>query len=141
MKNVVSMKAKIFLVRDVKKGEAIGYGSTQKLKKDSVVAYVSAGYADGYQRNASNVGVPMREIQKPPKAMYKGKSVSGVGRISMDMSAFDVTGIKNVRVGDEVELFGDKYNVDKLAKATGTIGYEILTNAGGAAGRTKIVYV
>lgn len=78
------------------------------------------------------MGVPMREISSPAQAAFKGQRINGVGRISMDLSGFDVTDIAEdqIAAGDWIELFGDTVAVDEVARAAGTIGYELLTGLG-----------
>ena len=129
---VVTMEGRIIQIRMYEKGAGIGYGATETLKRDSRLAYVSVGYADGYHRAASNLGVAMRAISKGARAYYKGHFIKGVGRISMDMCCFDVTDIPENEIGegDWIELFGKNIPVDEVATAAGTIGYEYLVGMG-----------
>ncbi|MEE9314940.1 MAG: alanine racemase [Rhizobiaceae bacterium] len=140
MKPVVTLEGRIIQIRSVKAGETVGYGSAETIKKDSRVAYVSVGYADGYHRGSSNMGTAMRLIAPATKAAFGGTIINGVGRISMDISAFDVSGIdeNEITAGDWIELFGPTIPVDDVARAAGTIGYELLTGLGSRYSRTYL---
>lgn len=129
---VVALEGRIIQIRNISAGDTVGYGGTETMKRDSRVAMVSVGYADGYHRAASNMGVPMRAVTPAVKAAFKGKTIKGVGRVSMDLTAFDVTDIapNEIAAGDWIELFGPTIPVDDVARAAGTIGYELLTGLG-----------
>lgn len=137
---VVRLEGRIVQIREARAGDKVGYGGKEVLKRDSRIAYVSVGYADGYHRAASNMGVPMRQVSEPAAGAFKGTRVPGVGRISMDLSAFDVTdiGADEIRPGDWIELFGNDIPVDDVARAAGTIGYELLTGLGNRYSRSYI---
>ncbi len=132
MKAVATLEGRIIQIRKSKAGDAVGYGGSQTLIRDTRIAYVSVGYADGYHRAASNMGVPMRAVAPSVRAAFKGTAVPGIGRISMDLMAFDVTDIpeNEIAAGDWLELFGPTIPVDDVARAAGTIGYELLTGLG-----------
>lgn len=132
MRQVAKLEARIVQIRQARTGDTVGYGGAETLKRDSRIAYVSVGYADGYHRAASHYGVPMRAVAPAARAAFNGSVIKGVGRISMDLSAFDVTDIpeNSISPGDWIELFGDAIHVDDVAKAAGTIGYELLTGLG-----------
>ncbi len=120
VKPVLTWKTRIFSVRDLRAGQALGYGGTYVTKAPSRIAVLPVGYADGLNRGLSAGGrVIVRENYAPI-----------VGRISMDLTLVDVTGIPGVEVGDEVVLLGssDGLNVDALehAELENTIPYEIL---------------
>lgn len=119
-----SLKTTVIQIRKVAAGESVGYGRKSRLSKDSVIATVSIGYADGYDRRFGN-GVGQMIIGNT--------TVQTVGDICMDMTMLDVSDLK-VNEGDEVTVFGD---VEKLAKTIGTIPYELLT---GVSQRVKRVY-
>ncbi len=124
---VVELKARIVQIRNVERGESVGYGGTWTTRRPTRLAIVSAGYADGYFRSGgSNDGTRGAEV------MIAGKRCPVVGRISMDLMAIDVTDLdKNaVRRGHMVTLIGEGITVDELAHHFGTIGYEVLTNLG-----------
>lgn len=138
MKPVVCLEGRIIQIQTGKAGDSVGYGGAETLKRDSRIAYLSVGYADGYHRNASNMGVGMRAVSPAAKAWFKGHIISGIGRISMDLCAFDVTDIpeNEISEGDWIELFGPHIRVDDVARAAGTIGYELLTGLGSRYSRT-----
>lgn len=120
VKPVLTWKTRIFSLRDMKAGQALGYGGTYVTKAPSRIAVLPVGYADGLNRGLSAGGrVIVRESYAPI-----------VGRISMDLTLVDVTGISDVDVGDEVVLLGssDGLNVDarEHAELAKTIPYEIL---------------
>jgi alanine racemase len=127
MQPVVELKARIVQIRNVERGESVGYGGTWTTRRPTRLAIVSAGYADGYFRSGgSNDGTRGAEV------VIAGKRCPVVGRISMDLMAIDVTDLdKNaVRRGHMVTLIGEGITVDELAHHFGTIGYEVLTSLG-----------
>src|ERR1700723_701883 len=127
MQPVVELKARIVQIRNVDKGESVGYGGTWTARRPTRLAIVSAGYADGYFRaGGSNDGTRGAEV------MVAGKRCPIAGRISMDLMAVDITELPNnaVRRGHMVTLIGEGITVDELAHHFGTIGYEVLTSLG-----------
>ena len=127
MQPVVKLKARIVQIRNVERGESVGYGGTWTTRRPTRLAIVSAGYADGYFRSGgSNDGTRGAEV------MIAGKRCPVVGRISMDLMAIDVTDLEKnaVRRGHMVTLIGEGITLDELAHHFGTIGYEVLTNLG-----------
>jgi alanine racemase len=124
---VVDLKARIVQIRDVDRGESVGYGGNWTARRPTRLAIVSSGYADGYFRaGSSNDGTRGAEV------MVAGKRCPVAGRISMDLTAVDITDLdKNaVRRGHLVTLIGEGITVDELAHHFGTIGYEVLTSLG-----------
>jgi len=120
VKPVLTWKTRILSLRDMRAGQALGYGGTYVTKAPSRVAILPVGYADGLNRGLSAGGrVIVREHYAPI-----------VGRISMDLTTVDVTGIPGVEVADEVVLLGshDGLSVDarEHAELANTIPYEIL---------------
>jgi alanine racemase len=133
MRPVATAEARIIQTRSVKSGETVGYGRALQLTRDSRLAIVSAGYADGYMRSQSSGGVPLRQTGiAGGHGFIAGHKVPVAGRITMDLTIFDVTDLPDnlVRAGDYIELFGNNIPVDEAAKAAGTIGYEMLTSMG-----------
>ena len=127
MQAVVELKARVMQIRDVERGESVGYGATWTARRPTRLAIVSAGYADGYLRaGSSNDGTRGADV------MVAGKRCPVAGRISMDLMAVDVTDLEKnaVRRGHMVTLIGDGITVDELAHHFGTIGYEVLTSLG-----------
>ncbi|MCP4615248.1 MAG: alanine racemase [Bradyrhizobium sp.] len=125
MQPVVDLKARIVQIRNIERGETVGYGGTWTARRPTRLAIVSAGYADGYFRAASaNDGTRGSEV------VVAGKRCPIAGRISMDLMAVDVTDLdKNaVRRGHMVTLIGEGITVDEVARHFGTIGYEVLTS-------------
>jgi alanine racemase len=120
---VMSFQSAIIALHEVKKGESVGYGGTWVADTDSLIATVAVGYADGYPRHAPN-GTPVAVINVSDDIEVVGL----VGRVSMDMITVDVTSIKNVSIGDQVELWGNYISVDDVAELSGTISYELLTS-------------
>jgi alanine racemase len=137
MEPVVGLKARIVQLRDVPRGDTVGYGATWVAGRASRIAIVSVGYGDGYPRAAND---PKGSIKSEAKSAAKsgaaaiiaGRRCPIAGRISMDLMAFDVTGLPDdqVRRGANATLIGDGITVDDVAGWSGTIGYEVLTGLG-----------
>ncbi len=134
MKPVVRLEGRIVQLKDAGKGERVGYGATHLLTRDSRLAVVAIGYADGFHRAISGSGTPLRKagIAKGGEAMVGKKRVAIIGRVSMDMITLDVTDIpaRTLAKTEWVDLINKELRVDELALAAGTIGYEILTSLG-----------
>jgi alanine racemase len=127
MQGVVDLKARIVQLRNVERGDSVGYGATWTARRPTKLAIVSAGYADGYFRAASaNDGTRGAEV------IVAGKRCPVAGRISMDLMAIDITDLpdKTARRGHMVTLLGEGITVDEVAHHFGTIGYEVLTSLG-----------
>jgi len=122
---VVTAEARVLAVREVDEGEAVGYGSSERVKRTSRIAILAAGYADGYHRRAGS-----SDDRKGAHVYIRGRPAPLVGRVSMDLMAADVTDIRAVTRGDWAELFGSSVPIDDLARTAGTIGYELLTGLG-----------
>ena len=116
---VVRLRARVLQVRPVEPGESVGYNSQWVAGRPSRIATVSVGYADGFPRSLSNRAI----------AYFDEQPVPLVGRVSMDLSTFDVTDAPGLAVGDWLDLIGPD-GVDALAADAGTNGYEILTSLG-----------
>ena len=118
---VASIKARIVLVRDVPPGSSLGYGSTHLAKAWERWATVAIGYGDGLRRELGNTG----------DAIVRGRRVRIIGRISMDMTVVDVSGLEHAEPGDVATFIGaegeEEILVDDVAAQAGTISYEILT--------------
>ncbi len=117
-KNVLSLKAKIIQIESVKKGRSIGYGAKYITKKDSMIATLAIGYADGLPRKYDGF------------VFYKKKKVKFVGNISMDLSCIDVSTIKDPKINDWVEIFGNNISIFSFASKCNTITYEISSKIG-----------
>jgi alanine racemase len=116
---VVRLTTKIMQVRHAPKGETVGYSATHRLERPSVLATAALGYADGVFRTLSDSGsVGINGVKAPI-----------VGRVSMDLLTFDVTDVPGtITAGQDVELIGDTVTLEDVARAAGTISYEILTS-------------
>jgi alanine racemase len=124
---VSSFKSYIASIRHVSKESTVGYGRKGVLHRDSIIAVIPVGYADGLNRHLS-CGVGEMSV--------RGNRAPIVGNICMDACMIDVTDI-DAQVGDEVEIFGKQISVKELAEKLETIPYEILTNV---SHRVKRVY-
>ncbi|WP_245499681.1 alanine racemase [Tepidamorphus gemmatus] len=127
MRPVVRLEARVVQLRTISAGSSVGYGAAQTVRRDTRLAILSAGYADGYMRAAGSTDL------RAGATVYFGEDAAPlVGRISMDLIAADVTDIPEDRIvaGSWAELLGDRFTVDDLAARAGTIGYEILTGLG-----------
>jgi alanine racemase len=120
MRAVAELSARVLSVRDIPPGAMVGYHSTWTASRPSRIATIGVGYADGWHRSHSNTGV----------AYFDGNPVPLVGRVSMDLTTFDVTDQPAIRPGSRLELLGPHRTVDDAARDAGTIGYEILTALG-----------
>ncbi|HSE78995.1 MAG TPA: alanine racemase [Alphaproteobacteria bacterium] len=117
---VARLSGKILQIRDVDPPKTVGYGATHRVTATTRVATIAAGYADGWLRSLSNRG----------SAYFGDLRVPIVGRVSMDLITLDVSSAPQIKVGDTVELMGDRLPVDDVAAKAGTIGYEVLTRLG-----------
>ena len=132
MKPVVTAEARILQVREAKAGESVSYGATP-LARDTRIAVAAIGYADGYMRSLSGSGVPLRAAGiAGASGVLHGRTVPLIGRVTMDLCHFDVTDLPpgSVRPGNFIELFGRNMPIGDVARAAGTIDYEILTSLG-----------
>lgn len=124
----LTLKSTIAQLKQIQKGETVSYNRRGIAAQKSTIATVRIGYADGYSRRLSN-GVGYM--------LVNGKKAPVIGTVCMDMVMIDVTHIKGVKEGDDVIVFGNGLPVEELAKAIGTIPYEIMT---GISQRVKRVY-
>ncbi len=129
LQTVCTLKTTIAQLRKVKKEDTVGYNRRGVLGRDSIIATIRIGYADGFSRRLSN-GAGF--------VYLRGKKAPVVGAVCMDMTMVDVTDIDGVQEGDEVEVFGNNIPVQEVAKKCGTIAYEILT---GISQRVKRIYI
>lgn len=129
---VATLQARILQIRRAQKGETVGYGATAALTRDSRIAIAGIGYADGVHRAASGSGVAMRGLRPGASGWLFGHVIPMLGRVSMDLAAFDVTDAPDVVLEKAgwIEIFGRNIALDEFARAAGTIGYEVLTGIG-----------
>ena len=122
LRPAVRLRAKILQIREIDRGESVGYGAAHVMEAPGRVATVAVGYADGWLRSLSRHGC----------GYIAGTRVPLLGRVSMDLMTFDVSAIDPALThpGAMIELLGDAYGVDDAAADAGTIGYEILTSLG-----------
>jgi alanine racemase len=127
MRPVVELRAHVLQVRNVQRGETVGYNAGWTAKRASRIAVVAVGYADGYLRAAS-----ASDARPGSDAIVGGKRCPLAGRVSMDLLAIDVTDLPDgaARRGDLATLIGDEITIDDVATSAGTIGYEVLTSLG-----------
>ncbi len=128
MSPVITLEMPILQIREARAGESVGYGATQSLSRDSRLAIVGIGYADGYLRSLSST-----EGASGGFVAINGNVVPVVGRVSMDTIVVDITelGINAPGAGEMVEIIGPNISVDDLGEAGSTIAYEILTSLKG----------
>jgi len=127
LKNVTTLKTTVAQIRKIAAGETVGYDRMGKVEKESMIATVRIGYADGYPRRLSN---------GKGKMLVNGNMAPVIGNVCMDMTMLDVTGIE-VKEGDDIIVFGEKLPVSEIADCADTIAYEILA---GISQRVKRVY-
>lgn len=117
LRAVMSLESELIAVRDLAAGEPVGYGCTWRAERDGRIGVVAIGYADGYPRHAPS-GTPV---------LVDGLRTSLVGRVSMDMITVDLDPVPDAGPGSSVRLWGDGLSIDEVARAAGTISYELLT--------------
>lgn len=127
LRNVTTLKTTISQIKKVSAGESVGYSRKGIAIKDSVIATVRIGYADGYPRSLSNGA---------GKMWVNGQLAPVIGNVCMDMTMLDISGLE-ASEGDEVIVFGEQLPVSNIASWAQTIAYEILT---GISQRVKRVY-
>jgi alanine racemase len=116
LKPVMTLETTVLTVREVKRGETVGYAGAWRAERDSTIAILAAGYGDGLPRHLAN-GTPV----------LIGESRHDlVGRVSMDMIAVDVTGAPDVHTGSKAIIWGEGMPVEEVAAHAGTIPYELL---------------
>ena len=127
LSTVSTLKTTILQMRHVPAGDTVGYSRKGKIERDSVIAAIPIGYADGLNRHLGN---------RHCYCLVNGQKAEYVGNICMDVAMIDVTGI-DCHEGDQVEIFGEHLPVTVLSDITDTIPYEILT---GVSNRVKRIY-
>lgn len=120
MRGVLRLSAPILQIHEVAPGESVGYGGDWTARQPSRIATLGVGYADGFLRSLGNRAT----------AYFDATPVPLVGRVSMDLTTFDVTDLPDLQPGDRLTLIGERHGPDELAREAGTNGYEILTSLG-----------
>ena len=118
LKPVVSLQSRVVALRTVPTGESVGYGYRWTAQRDSLIATIPAGYADGY----------MRSLQDGTPVWIGGQVFPLAGRVSMDRITVDVTDWAEPHLDAPVELWGAHVPIDEIATRAGTIAYELLCN-------------
>jgi alanine racemase len=131
LRPVMSLRSRIMLLKDVGKGEKLGYGCSFETSRASLIATIPIGYDDGYRRALSNRG----------RVIVRGRFAPVVGRVSMDLTLIDVTDVPGVSLDDQVILIGRdgelSITAEEVAETAGTISYEI---ACGLSSRVPRIY-
>jgi alanine racemase len=117
---VARLRARVLQVREIPAGASVGYNATWTAARPSRIATVAIGYADGWHRSLSNKGT----------AFFDGKAVPLVGRVSMDLTTFDMTDHPGIAPGTWLDLICPEHDADAVAAEAGTNGYEVLTSLG-----------
>lgn len=125
LRPVMTLKTALIAVKEVRRGERVGYSGTWTAPSDTRVGIAAIGYGDGYPRHAPS-GTPV---------LVAGRPAPLAGRVSMDMLAVDLSGHPRAEVGDSVVLWGEGLPVETVASAAGTIAYELLC---GITGRVHV---
>ena len=117
LRPAMTVRAPIIATQSLEPGESVGYGATWTASGPGRAGIVAMGYADGYPRHAPS-GTPVR---------VQDRICPLIGRVSMDMLAVDLSGVPEAQVGDMATLWGEGLPVERVARAAGTISYELLT--------------
>lgn len=127
LRNVSTLKTTILQIQEISKGDSIGYSRMSYVERDSRIAIIPIGYADGLDRHLGNGGI---------EVLVNGHKCPTIGNICMDACMIDVTDIE-ANEGDQVIIFGEELPVSELSDKLRTIPYEILTSI---SPRVKRVY-
>lgn len=127
LKIVNELSTTISQIKRIKSGDVVGY-QNKRIEDDKLIATMKIGYADGFRRIFGN---------GRGKVMVRGKLAPTVGNVCMDMTMIDISGIKGVREGDKVIIFGESLPIQKMAKWADTIELEVFT---GISSRVRRVY-
>lgn len=135
MAPVVTLHVPILQVSEARTGETVGYGATYSLSRNSRLAVLSHGYADGFFRSLSGTN-----SRPGGKVVIRGRVCPVIGKVSMDQIVVDITelGQDIPNPGEAAQILGDVLSVDDQADAGGTIGYEILTSLKGRYSRNYV---
>lgn len=127
LRPAMTLESALISIRDLSPGEPVGYGGRFVCDRPMRIGVVAVGYADGYPRHAKD-GTPVA---------VDGQLTRVIGRVSMDMITVDLTAIDNPRLGDSVELWGDRVAASEVARWSDTIAYQLFTGIGR---RAPLVY-
>ncbi|MBB5189314.1 alanine racemase [Silvimonas terrae] len=112
----MTLQSQLIAVQHLQAGDTVGYGATFTADRPMRIGVVACGYADGYPRHAP-AGTPVN---------VAGQRTRVIGRVSMDMLTIDITDLPQAQIGSPVELWGSEVPIDEVARAAGTIGYELM---------------
>ena len=124
----MTLKSKFISIKEIEKGEKVGYEGTWEAKKKSTIGILPIGYGDGYPINLSNCG----------KVFIKGNLAPVIGNVSMDMVAIDLSKISKISYKDEAILWGKGHDIDTVAKYADNSPYSLMT---GLTKRVKRIYL
>ena len=127
LKPVMTLKSKFISIKEIVRGEKVGYEGTWQANRRTKIGILPIGYGDGYPLNLSNCG----------KVSINGRLASVIGKISMDMMAVDLTNLRKISYKDEVILWGKGHEVDTVAKYADNSSYSLMS---GVTKRLKKVY-
>jgi alanine racemase len=128
LKPAMELRARLLLVKEIPPGATVGYGATVQVTKETKIGIVAFGYADGLPRSTDGSAY----------FLHNNLPAHLIGRVSMDQCAIDLGIDSTAKAGDEVLIFGEKLLVNELAKAAGTISYEIVSGIGSRTPRIPI---
>ena len=128
LKPAMELRARLLLVKEIPPGATVGYGATVQVKKETKIGIVTFGYADGLPRSTDGSAY----------FLHNNLPAHLIGRVSMDQCAIDLGIDSSAKAGDEVTIFGEKLLVNELAKAAGTISYEIVSGIGSRTPRIPV---
>jgi alanine racemase len=128
LKPAMELRARLLLVKEIPPGATIGYGATVQVTKETKIGIVTFGYADGLPRSTDGSAY----------FLHNNLPAHLIGRVSMDQCAIDLGIDSSAKAGDEVTIFGEKLLVNELAKAAGTISYEIVSGIGSRTPRIPV---
>jgi alanine racemase len=116
LKPAMTLNSRIIATQELRSGDEVGYGALFRAEHNMRIGIVACGYADGYPRSAPN-GTPI---------LVDGQRTRTLGRVSMDMLCVDLSTLLDADVGSRVVLWGEGMPIDEVARAAGTIGYELM---------------
>ena len=128
LKPAMELRARLLLVKEIPRGATVGYGATVQVTKETKIGIVTFGYADGLPRSTDGSAY----------FLHNNLPAHLIGRVSMDQCAIDLGLDSSAKAGDEVLIFGEKLLVNELAKAAGTISYEIVSGIGSRTPRIPV---
>jgi alanine racemase len=116
LRPVMTMSSRIIGTQSLSAGDEVGYGAMFRAEQAMRIGIVACGYADGYPRHAPN-GTPI---------LVDGRRTRTIGRVSMDMLQVDLSDLPQADIGSNVVLWGEGMPIEEVARAAGTIGYELM---------------